>query len=583
MANPKGAPRAAFPPADASPERTEEVDEDADKGEDGGALPAALPLTPPSFPFSARTDTARHPHAHPGGGILFPPSSPPARRHRSAVAFLLRSLGSSLLTSGPPDLSCFSLPVHLFESRSFLTRLLDDWSAAPAYLDAAAAVTTMAAAASPATPTGSATRALAVAAVVVAGLRKSATLGKPFNPLLGETAQVAWATGSGAAIQASHHPPVSEFVLAGAGWTARGWCRVGSRLLVLEGAVRTRRLGGIAVTFAADGAVVRVTRVPYLVARGVLGAGDRRIEYMGGLSVEDPAAGVVVDIEVGRPPPAEGDGLPGLGDGSALHAADSAAATAAAPAAAEATVTAADTTAAAAAAAAGEPQAGPETVAAVDPPPPVQPPSPVSNGDGSGGDRRTPLAHRTDAQLAASVAAPDTAAAVAAAGLDRTVLGRLSGSWLSHLDVELVDGSIAGGNSGGDVGGGGNDGGGGGAPTQRVRPATGDGVWPTDGRFRPDVRALAAVLAAEGGEWSDDDADNDHGSTGMDGGGAGGGVGGRCGGGGGGKAAVVADADLDAAQQVKVAVEAAQRRVRARDWYFEPYLPAEGEYEGPFK
>lgn len=84
---------------------------------------------------------------------------------------LVKQVGSSLLEGR--DLVSVSLPVKLFEPRSFLQRLADGWLYCPTYLNKAAEIQ------------DPLERFKLVIAFAVASLQLQVTEKKPFNPILG--------------------------------------------------------------------------------------------------------------------------------------------------------------------------------------------------------------------------------------------------------------------------------------------------------------------------------------------------------------------------------------------------------------
>lgn len=93
-----------------------------------------------------------------------------------------------------------SLPVKLFEPRSFLERISDNW----AYIDL------LLAASATSNPED---RMKYLVAFVVGGLRRQISFDKPFNPILGETCQGFYNDHSVEvfAEQICHHPPISAW------------------------------------------------------------------------------------------------------------------------------------------------------------------------------------------------------------------------------------------------------------------------------------------------------------------------------------------------------------------------------------
>lgn len=225
-------------------------------------FPPALPLPPspsPSFP----TQTMLHPDAHPDGGLALADKRL-LDAQRSAVVELLKDFGRSLLL-GRLDLMALSLPVRMFEPRSYLQKLTDAWTH-PRFL---------AEASSPELTGNAEERVKLTATWFVAGLQHAfQSWRKPFNPILGET----WAGGlpDGSEIfleQTSHHPPVSAFQLVGPGrryvFSGLSQPEVGFKGVD----VRTTAKGARSIVFADDGLRIHVTFPSYLM-RGVLGGGE---------------------------------------------------------------------------------------------------------------------------------------------------------------------------------------------------------------------------------------------------------------------------------------------------------------------
>jgi hypothetical protein len=116
----------------------------------------------------------------------------------------------------------------------------------------------------------------------IAGLHKSATMFKPFNPLLGETFQ-AYMPSDGTRIyleQTCHHPPVTHWRIRAAdgSYEFTGFGAYSARMQLFENAIRAQRLGVNVVTFR-DGSRV-VFWLPYMKIHGIV-FGERRLEYLG--------------------------------------------------------------------------------------------------------------------------------------------------------------------------------------------------------------------------------------------------------------------------------------------------------------
>ncbi|WIA29609.1 hypothetical protein OEZ86_012096 [Tetradesmus obliquus] len=176
---------------------------------------------------------------------------------RRIIIDIGKQLGRKLL-SGNLNLINITLPVVMFEPRSYLQKLADPW-VHPRHLEAAAA------AASPLA------RLQLCVAWFVAGLQHVfASWRKPFNPLLGETWQACTASGSSIFVeQVSHHPPVTAFHLQGPSglFSFQGLSQ--PEVSFSAGGLKTNARGYRRITFASDGAVIEIS-YPYYRICGLL-------------------------------------------------------------------------------------------------------------------------------------------------------------------------------------------------------------------------------------------------------------------------------------------------------------------------
>ncbi|EIE27493.1 hypothetical protein COCSUDRAFT_21423 [Coccomyxa subellipsoidea C-169] len=202
---------------------------------------------------------------------------------RQAIWDLLKNLGSHLLREGV-NLTKVSLPVKVFEPRSFLQRITDNW----AYIDLLEKAVDA---------TDPIKRMQYVVGFVIGGLRRQTSTLKPFNPILGETYQGVYSSGVRVhAEQISHHPPVSswqvadpdgKFIFSGSGnWkaSARG------------NSIKGQQAGVNRVHFSRDGAVI-TWELPSLLLRGILW-GERSLKYSGTITFRDDLNDVECDITI---------------------------------------------------------------------------------------------------------------------------------------------------------------------------------------------------------------------------------------------------------------------------------------------
>lgn len=137
---------------------------------------------------------------------------------------------------------------------------------------------------------------------VISGLHNTCYLGKPFNPILGETYQARFPDGTMVYCeQSSHHPPVTAWQVLGPGGAYRmyGW---GEWMASFRGnSVKGWQKGALFVEYA-DGGRITWT-LPHVMVHGVLW-GDRIIEYEGQAQFRDAANQLTCELTV--PPPSGG-------------------------------------------------------------------------------------------------------------------------------------------------------------------------------------------------------------------------------------------------------------------------------------
>jgi hypothetical protein len=171
------------------------------------------------------------------------------------------------------DLINQSLPVGIFEPRSNLERMCDQWAFAPIYLVRAGL------------NQSPVERMKNVIAFVISGLQNTLAQKKPFNPILGETYQAVFQDGSEIFLeQTCHHPPVSHWQLLGLNglYTFSGYGVWSAS--IRANSIKGQQHGEQYVAFA-DGS--RITfNLPYVYIRGVAW-GERTIEYFGDITFED--------------------------------------------------------------------------------------------------------------------------------------------------------------------------------------------------------------------------------------------------------------------------------------------------------
>ncbi len=157
--------------------------------------------------FEDALEAQLHPDTHPDGGLGCSDLEL-LERQRGAIMEVVKNLGSNLLR-GNFDLLKISLPVKLFEPRSYLEKLTDPWIYSR-YLEAAAD-------AGNSHNADPILRMQYVVTYIIAGLHQVfLKWAKPYNPILGETHQASLPDGTTIFLeQISHHPPISAFSMQG--------------------------------------------------------------------------------------------------------------------------------------------------------------------------------------------------------------------------------------------------------------------------------------------------------------------------------------------------------------------------------
>lgn len=186
-------------------------------------------------------------------------------RQKGVVGHLIKSFGANLV-SGRSVVN-ISLPVRVFEPRSFLERIPDAWCYAPIFLTKAAFAPTPL------------ERLQWVMTFMVAGLHRAVTNLKPFNPILGETFQACYKDGSQMFLeQISHHPPMSAFQLIGPNhiFHMHGFHEFAASMS--PNSVLGQQLGQNVVEFF-DGGRITYTN-PYALVKGIVW-GERNFTWVG--------------------------------------------------------------------------------------------------------------------------------------------------------------------------------------------------------------------------------------------------------------------------------------------------------------
>jgi len=217
---------------------------------------------------------------HKDGGLHFK-DEVELKRQRGIAWEVVKGLGNSILEG--KELVSTTLPIHLFEPRSFLERLTDLWAYAPRYLPQAAAI-----------KGDPVERMKHVIAFAVSGLHLLTTARKPFNPILGETYQASFSNGTQIFCeQTTHHPPASnwEVTPADGSYKFTGHCTWGAQ--TRANTIKGSQKGPCHVDFA-DGSRITYS-LPDVIIKGVM-FGDRITELANSILFTDEKNGIEAEV-----------------------------------------------------------------------------------------------------------------------------------------------------------------------------------------------------------------------------------------------------------------------------------------------
>jgi len=216
---------------------------------------------------------------HPSGGWLYKDEAE-LKRQRGVAWELLKGVGNSLLEG--KDLVNTTLPIHLFEPRSFLERLTDTWAYAPRFLSAAGA------------SVDPVERLKNVVAFAISGLHLLSTSRKPFNPIIGETYQALFPDGTEVFCeQSTHHPPASNWEVIDKNHTFHFWGYGIWSASCRGNTIKGTQKGPNNIDFA-DGSRVSYT-LPDVNIKGVMW-GERVIELGGTMVFTDETNSIACEV-----------------------------------------------------------------------------------------------------------------------------------------------------------------------------------------------------------------------------------------------------------------------------------------------
>ncbi|KAL9652259.1 hypothetical protein ABK040_011919 [Willaertia magna] len=216
------------------------------------------------------------------GGYLFT-NEEEIKEQRNSIWEMVRKLGSALLEG--KDLVSVSLPVYVFEPRSFLQRLPDLWCFHRLLNQASEEVDPV-------------NRFVKVIGFAVSGLHQMCIAKKPFNPILGETfeAEFVHENNNEKDIkvyleQTSHHPPITAYELTGESFRMHGYC--GYLASIRGNALKGGQTGPTYIDFK-DGSTIEYDQ-PFIWLKGVCW-GQRILDYYGKMTFTDKKNGLSCDL-----------------------------------------------------------------------------------------------------------------------------------------------------------------------------------------------------------------------------------------------------------------------------------------------
>lgn len=231
-----------------------------------------------------------HPTSHKLGGFRWksPEQVKETKKRRSVVWKFIRSAGLGLFRDGV-NMTKISLPVQLFEGKSFLERLSDSWVYRDLLKRAAAC------------NSDPVERMRCIVAFAMGGLRHQVSAYKPFNPILGETRQGIYRDGTEVYFeQISHHPPISAWQMfdAQSRFVFEGCANYEAS--TRANSIVARQLGVNRITFADTSDIT--WELPELHVLNIM-FGQMYLRYRGVVVFEDVKHSIVCRVEVDPPKP----------------------------------------------------------------------------------------------------------------------------------------------------------------------------------------------------------------------------------------------------------------------------------------
>lgn len=201
------------------------------------------------------------------------------RYQRSVIFSLMGSVGQTILQG--KSLSTISLPVRIFEPRSYLQRITDAWGN----------IDFLKKAVETADPVE---RLKWTATFNISGLRFTVLQAKPFNPILGETFQATYPGGLSLYMeQVTHHPPASSWLMEDEKKSFRFYGSAEYQAAFRGNTIHAHQFGPQCLKFA-DGSYIEWTW-PNLHMSGYI-YGERRSNYTGTMIFRYPQYSLQLEV-----------------------------------------------------------------------------------------------------------------------------------------------------------------------------------------------------------------------------------------------------------------------------------------------
>lgn len=209
-------------------------------------------------------------------------------RQRGVVKDVFANAATKLLEG--KNVIGLSLPVRIFESRSQMERLIDNYQGFPVCMERAVK------------EKEPVERIKHIIAAVIGKIHHSMSQYKPFNPILGETFKGTY--GKDTIIyteHVSHHPPISAYHIIGKGWTLHGMWGINGEI----GPVRIKPYNeGWGYLEFEDGDKYKIM-MPSATLKGMI-VGSRTLRMSGSLVVVNEASEIKGVVRMGEPKKSKG-------------------------------------------------------------------------------------------------------------------------------------------------------------------------------------------------------------------------------------------------------------------------------------